>query len=165
MRPVPLPTIRLLCALLAVAPVIAFAQRGDVDPLRQRMGETTFHDAGLDQLSAAQLAVLERWLMTHPNAMADAVPASTMPTASAVSQSSSPKAAVTSRIAGSFVGWQRGTVLTLENGQRWQVSDDSTLTTGHAIERPGVRVTRALFGGWWLEVDGYNTRARVRPAN
>ncbi|MFK2903956.1 hypothetical protein ISP17_08265 [Dyella ginsengisoli] len=165
MRPVPLPTLRLLCVLLLVAPVPAGAQNADVDPLRQRMGEATFRDAGLDHLSAAQLAVLERWLATHPNAMVDAVPASTMPTASAVSHSSSPKAAVDSRIAGSFVGWHKGTVLTLENGQRWQVSDDSTLATGHAIERPGVQVTRALFGGWWLQVDGYNTRARVRPAN
>lgn len=165
MLPLPTPTLRLFCVLLLVAPASALAQSGQVEPLRQHMGEATFREAGLDQLSAAQLAVLERWLATHPNAMADALPASTMPTASAVSHSSSPKAAVDSRIAGSFVGWHKGTVLTLENGQRWQVSDDSTLATGHAIERPGVQVTRALFGGWWLQVDGYNTRARVRPAN
>ncbi len=154
---------RLLTALLVALPIAALAQNNDT--LRQRMGEATFRAAGLDRLSGPQLAVLERWLVTHPNAMVDAVPASTIPTASAVSHSSNPRTAVESRIAGSFVGWQKGTVLTLENGQRWQVSDDSRLSTGHAIEHPGVQVTRAIFGGWWLEVDGYNTRARVRPAN
>jgi len=34
---------------------------------------------------------------------------------------------VKSRIAGDFSGWEQGTVLVLENGQKWEVRDDDPL--------------------------------------
>lgn len=151
----------LICALLA-APTL---QAHQTDPLRLRMGDATFNKAGLNQLTPDQLKVLEQWMSAHPNEMVDVVGVSAVPTATAVNRSTDPAADVVSRFDGSFHGWQKGAVLQLENGQRWQVSDDSMLATRHPIDHPLIHIKRAMFGGWWLEVDGYNTRARVHPAN
>ena len=68
-------------------------------------------------------------------------------------------------IAGEFRGWQHGTTLTLQNGQRWRVKDDSTLVVPESLTSPVVFVKPGFLGSWLLRVQGYNTTARVEPAN
>jgi hypothetical protein len=131
--------------LLLIAPPVLLQR---ADPLRQRIGEDTFRQSGLDQLSPTQLHTLERLLAAHASELADAAPVSAAASATAVSRSTRSKATVESRLVGTFRGWRRGSMLTLANGQRWKISDDSSLFPGNPIEQPAVTVKRGLLGGW-----------------
>ncbi len=143
--------------------------------LEQLMG-SKFREAGLDRATPAEIAVLEQFMIEHAGELRALTPASDTASAAAVvaaepsrvkhgdTKSASTDASTSSRIAGAFKGWGPGTTLTLENGQRWRVADSSTLTV-RAIDRPAVTIEPGTFGAWWLRVEGYNTAARVKPAN
>ncbi|MEO7065301.1 MAG: hypothetical protein ABI114_00170 [Rhodanobacter sp.] len=150
--------------------------------LQQQMGAKDFAQAGLNKLQPAELAHLQQWLAAHAPELAAAVPASSVKSASVAAnktpaQSSgwfgkkSPSTSERARrivinpIAGRFNGWQNGSILTLQNGQKWRVSDDSVLIVRAPMESPEVTVKPGAVGGWILKVKGYNTSARVQPAN
>jgi hypothetical protein len=162
-----------LALLLLVAAGAAHAQTAS--SLQQRMGSAAFHRTGLDKLDPQELHALEQWLAAHPDALAPP-PSETRSAAAAAEQVSghpgvhaakpgSTRETITSHVAGQFGGWQSGDVLTLANGQRWRVVDDSSLDTGKALDAPAVTIKPGLIGGWLLKVEGYNASARVQPAN
>ncbi|WP_313917209.1 hypothetical protein [Tahibacter sp.] len=148
---------------------------GATSRLEQLMGPK-FREAGLDRASPAEIAVLEQFMIEHAGELRALTPASDTKSAAAVvaaeparerhseNKSASNDERVSSRIAGAFKGWSPGTTLTLENGQRWRVADSSSLAT-RALDRPAVTIEPGSFGSWWLRVEGYNTAARVKPAN
>ncbi len=146
--------------------------------LQQQMGNAEFSRAGLDKLSPAELQHLQQWLARHASELAVSVPASAETSATAAASKSpgpfahdarAPKVkrndTITSRIAGQFNGWRPGTTLTLQNGQKWRVRDDSTLVVREPLASPEVSVKPGFLGSWLLKVHGYNTSARVEPAN
>lgn len=150
--------------------------------LKQQMGSAEFNQAGLDKLSPAELARLEQWLATHATELASAVPASAVSSASVAADkgasrstaSSEKKVAaaakkasriVVSPIAGRFTGWRPGSVIVLQNGQKWRISDDSSLTLTRPMDSPVATVKAGVLGGWMLKIEGYNTSGRVQPAN
>ena len=164
----------LLLSPLAIAPLHA----QQAVSLEQQMGKKEFTQAGLNKLTPAELQRLQRWLALHASDLAASVPASEETSASAAAAKSpgpfghkaeAPKVkrndSITSRIAGEFRGWQHGTTLTLQNGQRWRVKDDSTLVVPESLTSPVVFVKPGFLGSWMLRVQGYNTTARVEPAN
>lgn len=65
-----------------------------------------------------------------------------------------------SRISGLFEGWQRGTRIRLDNGQVWQVIDDSRAVVD--LRDPKVRISRAAMGSFLFEIEGRRSAARVR---
>lgn len=67
---------------------------------------------------------------------------------------------IQSRILGLFEGWGPRTLLRLENGQVWQVVDESRAV----IDRrdPVVRISRGALGAYVFEVDGRKSSARVK---
>lgn len=68
--------------------------------------------------------------------------------------------ALASRIVGSITQFENGTRFTLENGQVWQIVDD---TRGvYALENPPVRIERAFLGSFLMTIEGVNQRPRVR---
>lgn len=153
---------------LALIPLLAIGlplHAQQANALRQQMGATAYQRAGLDKLSANERDYLATWLSAHASELAAAVPASAAPTATAATHAAPAHATVESRIAGHFDGWQPGAVLVLSNGQRWRVTDDSSLDTGKTLDAPAVSIKPGLLGGWLLKVKGYNASARVQPAN
>lgn len=68
--------------------------------------------------------------------------------------------ALDSRVPGLFDGWERGTRIRLDNGQVWQVIDDSRAYIG--LRDPKVRISRAAMGSFIFEVEGRRSTARVR---
>lgn len=68
--------------------------------------------------------------------------------------------AIESRITGKVDGWEPNTRFTLDNGQVWQVSDDSR-AFGNATN-PKVRISRGTFGTFFLEIEGINAAPRVK---
>ena len=67
-----------------------------------------------------------------------------------------------SRIAGNFTGWSGKSILTLENGQRWQIVNGGEYVTP-PLASPKVKVTPASLGGFWMTIEGVNQRVRVSP--
>ena len=69
-------------------------------------------------------------------------------------------ATVESRIAGEFRGWEKRTVFTLENGQRWQVtSEDSYVTPPEP--GPAVTIKPGTLGAFWMTIAGVRPRVKV----
>lgn len=67
-----------------------------------------------------------------------------------------------STVAGPFKGWKgKGDRITLANGQVWEVSDSGTRLSV-SLENPTVTIERGMLDAWFLRVDGYNARARVK---
>ncbi|MGA9332836.1 MAG: hypothetical protein WBV39_00985 [Rudaea sp.] len=133
-------------------------------PLQERMSYAQFRKLGLDQLSAGQLKGLNAWLEAQGDC-GKALAAASAPTGTTPVDRHEPSTGtVESRIAGDFTGWSDDTVLVLQNGQHWRVTDDEPMhiATMHA---PKVTVRRGLFNTWLLGVAGIDETAHVVPAN
>jgi len=171
----PMRSLRLLMVatvLACVAPA-AFAQQA----LEQQMTAEEFRAAGLDKLSADELANLNRWLQRQVQAEATVAAGEAVERAreegraqalqeaeaEAVGRRSAPaqEGPIESRLVGAFNGFARGQRYTLENGQVWEQTDSSRLE-GVQVDSPGVRIYPGFLGTWYLRIDGYNARAKVR---
>ena len=153
--------------LLALAPPAVLAQRVVQGDLQQQMSAEQFKSAGLHKLSADELAVLNDWLQGKvKTAAADAVEQAREEGRQEVITknrgffdfgSSEPISAAIDP----FPGFAKGRTFTLDNGQQWEQVDTASLSG----VRPGprkVRITPGVMGVWYLQIDGYNTRAKVR---
>lgn len=67
-----------------------------------------------------------------------------------------------SRLVGEFRGWTKGTIFTLENGQRWQVSGSDAYNTP-PVAAPAVRIKPGAFNSFWMAIEGAGPSVRVRP--
>lgn len=150
----------LLVALLALAPAAA-AQ----DAIEKQMTLEEFKAAGLDKLSADELARLNAWLNRTLDVETEKAAVAAKKKVEDDNRgffnfgSTEP---VVSKIAGEFRGFARGREYTLENGHVWKQVDDASLA-GVRLSTPEVRITPSLVGNsWYLAVAGYNTRAKVQ---
>lgn len=141
------------CALAAIlfcaGPVAA---EGAYVAIEQRLSAEQLHATGLDQLSDAQLSLLNQ-LLRDEQAKAAAERAR--------DPGRQQDAPVTSAIRGEVRGWSAGTVFALENGQRWRVVEGdyyapAPLRSPRATVRPGV------LGSWYLRIEGVSVGAKVR---
>lgn len=153
-----LPRLIVLAATLAVLPALA------APPIQQQMTPEQFRAAGLDKLSAEELASLNAWL-------GRTIEVETAKAASAAKKrveddnrgflnfgSTEP---VRSSIVGEFRGFSNGRSYTLANGQVWRQTDDASLV-GARLTDPVVIITPSLVGNaWYMQVGRYNTRAKV----
>ena len=129
----------------------AFAQ---YVPLSERLSAQDFQQAGLHRLSAAELAHLDALLQ---GAMADVRERERDRTRAEAPA----RERIQARLVGRFDGWTRGEVLTLDNGQRWQVLEGEFRPT-RAIDAPAVTLNPGLMSGWYLQVQGQSPRAKVK---
>ncbi|MDV3469299.1 hypothetical protein RZA67_11265 [Stenotrophomonas sp. C3(2023)] len=156
-----------LAALLCL-PATALAQRVVEGDLQQQMSQEEFKAAGLDKLSGAELASLNRWLQGKvEQATAQAVETAREEGRQEVIVKNrgffdfGSKEAIESTLEGEFRGFAKGRLYTLANGQQWEQSDDSVLS-GVRRQAPKVTITPGLVGVWYLKVEGSNTQAKVR---
>ena len=148
-----------LCALL-LACVAPHVRADDTSTLEERMSFKDFTRFGLDKLSPDQLRGLNDWMKAHGQ---DCAPVAANGASAAPSaQPAATPDRVTSRIAGEFSGWEQGTVLVLENGQKWEVRDDDPLIASRE-KSPAVTVEKGLLG-WTISVAGHPEIAHVIPA-
>lgn len=68
--------------------------------------------------------------------------------------------AITSRIPGTFEGWDGNSRIRLANGQVWRIVDSSSVSV--YLQEPAVRVERTVFGGYRMEIQGVKTAPRVQ---
>ncbi|MDO4708953.1 MAG: hypothetical protein Q4B94_03905 [Pseudomonadota bacterium] len=151
-----------ITAMLFVMPL----QAQQFEPIEKRMSAEAFKAAGLDKLSASELASLNAWLNSHAPSEAALEAAREQGRQEVVRKnrgffdfgSDEP---ITSRLVGEFRGFARNREYTLENGQVWQQTDDATLY-GVRAQNPEVRIRPGALGAWWLRVGNNATQAKVK---
>jgi hypothetical protein len=67
---------------------------------------------------------------------------------------------IESRIVGTFTGWGPNSWIALENGQIWQVRDDTTRPL--ELTDPKVTVERGMLGAFYMRIQGTNHSPRVK---
>lgn len=149
-----------LLAAFALSPLTALAR----DPIERDMTPEEFKAAGLDKLSAEELARLNVWLGRKIDTASDEAAALAKDKVEQENRgffhfgSDEP---IVGRIAGEFRGFGRGRTYTLDNGQEWRQIDEASLA-GVRMDAPEVKINPSLMGNaWYLSVKGYNTRAKV----
>ncbi|MFK3646914.1 hypothetical protein ACI2IY_00560 [Lysobacter enzymogenes] len=144
----------------ALAAAAHGAERSYV-PLQQRLSAEQLKATGLDTLSAQQIQLLDQ-LLSQDHASAVAETAKQVRSERRGLLDRDPAEPLVSKLkAGEFRGWSSGTVLELENGQRWRVIEGS-LFLGKPIPAPKVTIRPGLMGGWYLEAEGQMQKAKVK---
>ena len=166
-----MPTIHVfLLALLLALPGLASAQ--DAPPIEQAMNAEEFEAAGLDKLSAEELARLNAWLNRRVAEQTSVAVAAATEKAREEGKNEviaenrgffhfGKSEPIESTIPGEFRGFARNRVYVLESGQEWKQVDDASLA-GARRTNPKVRIKPSVMGNvWYMQIEGYNTSAKV----
>ncbi|RYZ71724.1 MAG: hypothetical protein EOP91_10130 [Lysobacteraceae bacterium] len=162
--------LRTTLAILAFAfAPLAWAQSAPLTSnVEQQMSADEFKAAGLDKLSAQELASLNAWLQRKVGQeTAKAVEVAKEEGRQEVKEKNrgffdfGSTEAIESNIVGEFKGFANGRKYTLQNGQVWEQVEAASLE-GVRRTDPKVTIKPGLFNNWFLRVDGYNTPAKVR---
>lgn len=146
----------------------AHAQRVVQGDLQQQMSAAEFNAAGLNKLSPEELVTLNNWLQGKVAQAANVA-------VEQAREEGRQEVIVKSRgffsfgsnepieasLAGEFRGFGKGRQYTLDNGQVWEQTDDTNVS-GVRKQGPTVRITPGVMNVWYLQIDGLNTRAKVR---
>ena len=160
----------ILISLLLFVTAVAWAAGDGFSSLEEQMTGKEFSAAGLDKLTPQELGVLNAWIRRHslatlatPGAVAvtedaasDAVDRRGLP-----SDPGDDERPITSRLAGDFSGWDGQTVFKLENGMIWVQADKDKFYIKE-VEKPAVTITHGMFKNWYLSIDGYDEKCKVR---
>lgn len=139
-----------------------------------------FRAAGLHKLTAGERAALDDLIAGRERTVA--VVAATeakaeVRAAAAAAEAAAPRVApedriergpgaarerIESRLSGPFTGWNGRTVFRLENGQRWQQIDGEVYRAVGAPDNAAVTLMPSSFGGYFLKVEGFGSRVRVK---
>ncbi|MFY2763172.1 hypothetical protein [Arenimonas sp. MALMAid1274] len=148
---------------LAVQGPVAAAE-GDYVPLEQRLSPEQQRATGLDTLSPAQLALLNRLLREDAAQVVEAVRAQAQAEAAPKSDPSRyiglGDEPIRSQVQGRVTGWKPGDEFRLANGQVWKVLKGK-LTLDAPRESPEIVVVPGIAGRWFLQVDEDLPKARV----
>lgn len=148
-----------LAAGLLLHAAAAPAERGYVD-IEKRLTAEQFKATGLDRLSAQQLELLNSLLSEEQKTVVQAAKAEGGQRSGGLFGDAGTEP-VESTLKGEFRGWSKGTIFTLENGQRWRVIGGDYYL-GKAVAAPRVKVSPGKISGWYLKVEGHNPSAKVQ---
>ncbi|HQZ30827.1 MAG TPA: hypothetical protein PLG89_03065 [Arenimonas sp.] len=149
----------MIVALVLFSLAAGAASAQQFSTLEERMTYAEFKAAGLEKLTPEELAALNSWLAGKSSGAVAATPAVDN---RGFEGRTGAGGAVVSTVAGPFKGWKgKGDRITLANGQVWEVSDSGTRLSV-SLENPTVTIERGMLDAWFLRVDGYNARARVK---
>jgi hypothetical protein len=165
---------KIFLALLATLFAQTALAQTSFSSLEEQMTGKDFEAAGLEKLSPDELAALNAWIRSRSLATLDAPKAGSgaVYTGSAATQSgdtrgfeteqarNADRSTITSRIVGTFTGWDGQTVFTLENGMIWEQADKDKFYV-KAVENPVVTIEPGAFRTWKLSVEGYASDCRV----
>ena len=155
-----------LVLLISSAPLLAVEK---FSSLEEQMTGGEFTGAGLDKLSKDELNALNGWIRAHSLATLDSPGApvdgeSVQPDVDRrglKSERKEDRTTITSRIVGSFSGWDGQVIFKLENGMIWAQADKDKFYTKE-IQNPVVMIEPARFGSWRLQVEGFDSECKVK---
>jgi hypothetical protein len=154
---------RSLLALVVAASIVPATalQATSFSTLEERMSAAEFRSAGLEKLSAEELAALNAWLSKNGTSRGSL--AAPMDDRRGLREAPSPQSngPINSRLVGESSGWSYGTVFRLENGQVWRSVDRDSELSGIRLTNPAVEIRQGVMGTWRLKFADYNTATRV----
>ncbi|MEJ8569728.1 hypothetical protein [Elongatibacter sediminis] len=155
---------RLFLAMILLAMAAPSPAQQAFSSLEEQMTGKEFTAAGLEKLSPQELEALNRWIRGRSLATLDASRAPTTPGDSRGFENQQiqnmDRTTITSRLVGTFTGWDGETVFELENGMIWEQSDKDKFYI-REIENPVVTIEPGAFRTWRLSVEGYSSECRV----
>ncbi len=154
-------------ALAMACATPALAQRTVGGDVQTQMSSQEFKAAGLDKLSPQELAVLNGWLQGKV-AKATAVAledAKEQGRQEVIVKNRGffdfgSREPIESAVVGEFAGFSKGRKYILANGQEWEQTDATPLSARKSA--PAVKIKPGIAGVWYMQIDGYNTMAKVR---
>ena len=155
-----------LSIALSAASACAFAQETAIEPLRDAMSDGEFKAAGLDKLTAEELARLNAWLARSAPSEAAIEKAREEGRQEVVKKHKGffdfgDGEPIKSRLVGEFKGFDAKRQYTLENGEVWQQTDATTLYGVRGTNLP-VTIRPGALGAWWMRVEGSGVQAKVK---
>jgi hypothetical protein len=158
---------RLLLLILMIAISAPVAAQQAFSTLEEQMSGKEFSAAGLEKLTPEELAALNKWIRSRSLATLDA--------SGTTAQSDDadergfehkkskdmPRTKITSRLVGTFTGWDGQTTFRLENGMIWQQADKDKFYV-KAVKDPVVTIEPGALKTWRLSVEGYSSECRVK---
>ena len=155
-----------IAIVLTLASFTAFAQSREAAPIERQMTADEFKAAGLDKLSAEELARLNAWLSRNAPSKAAIEQAREEGRQEVVKKHKGffdfgDGQPITSRLVGEFKGFDAKRQYTLENGEVWQQTDATTLYGVRGTNLP-VTIRPGALGAWWMRVEGSGVQAKVK---
>lgn len=156
---------KLYLSLLLLAFTLPAAAQQAFSSLEEQMTGKEFESAGLEKLSPEELEALNQWIRSRSLATLDAARAPTIAPGDArgfenQQISNMDRSTITSRLVGTFTGWDGETVFKLENGMIWAQADKDKFYI-RPVENPAVKIEPGAFKTWRLSVEGYSSECRV----
>ncbi len=160
----------LIAILFLSMPLSVIAAEG-FSSLEEQMSGKEFTATGLDKLTAEELEALNNWIRRHSVATLDQPKAGSYAVTGGAEvddrgfknkkDSEEDRSPITTRIKGSFTGWDGHTVFTLENGMIWEQADQEKFYT-KKVQNPEITISPGMFGTWRLSMVGHNSACRVK---
>lgn len=144
--------------LLLALPLAAAAQQAYV-PIEQRLSADQMRETGLAGLSNEQLRALNALLGSEQAVVEERVEETARSRVAGLLKGKDEP--VRSSVQGEFRGWVPGRVIELVNGQRWRVTEGE-LHLRRPVAAPQATVTPGMSSGWYLQVDGQSSHAKVQ---
>jgi len=161
---------KILLAIMAILFAQAVLAQSGFSSLEEQMTGKEFQATGLEKLSAEELEALNSWIRSRSLATLDTPKAGSGAVYTEQSGDTrgfeteqmrkSDRSTITSRLVGSFTGWDGQTVFTLENGMIWEQADKDKFYV-KAVNNPVVTIEPGAFRTWRLSVEGYASDCRV----
>jgi len=141
--------------------------------LEEQMTGKDFTATGLHKLTPEELAALNNWIRARSLATLETA---TPPTGTGTADDAPPadsrgfnvkksgksdRTAITSRVMGTFTGWDGNTLFKLENGMIWE-QDDKDKFYVKPVENPVVTIKPHMFNTWRLSIEGHASECKVR---
>jgi hypothetical protein len=161
---------KILIVLLFLSVTLSVLAAGGFSSLEEQMTGKEFSAAGLDKLSQQELDVLNDWLRGHSVATLETKTVSAEVADSAEDQpelksedkdEDEDRTTITSKLVGTFDGWDGQSVFELENGQIWAQTNKSKWHIKE-VENPVAIIEPGMFGSWRLRIEGFDKDCRVK---
>ena len=161
---------KILIVLLFLSVTLSVVAAGGFSSLEEQMTGKEFSAAGLDKLSQQELDVLNDWLREHSVATLEtktvsaqvADPAEDQPELKSKDEDKDEdRSTITSKLVGTFDGWDGQSVFELENGQIWAQASKAKWNIKE-VENPVVVIEPGMFGRWRLHIEGFDKDCRVK---
>lgn len=144
-------------ALLLSMTTLSCVAAEQFSSLEERMSGDEFHAAGLDKLSAQELANLNEWIRNHTSvsdvdesAMREQIRREVQTEQQQMHKEAEPQQ-FTATVPGHFTGWTGRTEFKLSNGQVWRQNSGGSYRV--SMDDPTVVIYPAAFGSWRLRLE------------
>jgi len=137
--------------------LFALPIRAEEKTFSQTLSAAELNELGLHKLTDEELGRLDERVAKAQRAAATAAAT----TAGVAAKPAAPEI-LRGKIAGVLTGWSEGTVLVLEDGQRWQVVSQGSYRAAPVRREPKLQLFPLSNGDYIMTIDTVPKRAQVR---